>query len=152
MTVVKSYRSEGTEAAKVAAAPSAVPLYAKASANDPLPGANKTERAYALHLVSLVAERRIARWWWAPGSIRLAQSLHWQPDFLVQYPDGVLEYVDVKGAKGANYYVTEDSWVKIKTTADMYPYRVAIAWMPRGEAWKREVVGRAAVLADEEAA
>lgn len=119
---------------------------ALAADTDPYPGANKTERRYCLHLTRLQSADQIARWWWKPGSLRIAPSLHYQPDMLVQSPDGVLEIHDVKGAKGERFWVEEDAWVKLKTVARLYPYRVVVVWEKRGE-WRREVIGAASEAA-----
>lgn len=146
----KDYLPADLTVADVLSRPTApVQLTAIASEHDPTPGANKTERRYAAHLNRLVSAGEIARWWWKPGSLRIAPSLHYQPDFLVQRSDRILEVVDVKGARGERFWCEEDAWVKIKTVARLFPFRMVVTWEKRG-LWLTEIVG--GTDADHEAA
>jgi hypothetical protein len=112
-----------------------------ADGNDPLAGANKTERAYADLLDLRIRLGEVSRWWYAPGSLRLAPDLHYRPDFLIQHADRRLEIVDCKGGrKDGTYHFEEDSWVKIKTVAALYPFAVGVAWQTKGS-WKHERIG-----------
>lgn len=101
---------------------------AAALLEDRTPGGNKTERAYGAYLDQLVTLGQVARWWWQPGSFRLATvqtekgttSDFYRPDFLVQLPSGLLEIHETKGL------MRDDARTKLKVFASIYPYPVVI--------------------------
>lgn len=97
---------------------------------------NKTEAAYAAHLDRLRMGGRVAAWWFEPFALVLSHgnACRYTPDFLVQRPDGVLEIHEVKGSKkdketgAAVPIIEEDSLVKVKAAAEIYPFVVRLVW------------------------
>jgi hypothetical protein len=82
----------------------------------PADGMNKTERAFAETLEAARARGNCLRWWREPLRVRLAGKCFYTPDFVVQWTVGTLWVVEVKGP-----YAREDSIIKLKTAASMYP-------------------------------
>lgn len=110
---------------------------------------NKTEAAYAEFLRGRLDRHEIHWFRWAPFSVKLAKDLHYRPDFSYADLDGTLVIVDTKGAKkvrGVNGepdrhepFIEEDSWVKIKAAAEMFPFRFIVTWPIPGGWGVREV-------------
>ena len=103
---------------------------------------NRTERRYAAELSAQMLAGEIIQWWREPFSMRLTDTdglTTWTPDFMVLYPDGTLEMVDVKGSMGWE----SAQRAKIKVAADRYfPFRfVGMQEVAKkhGGGWKREV-------------
>lgn len=78
---------------------------------------NKTEAAYALHLLSMRAAGEIAWYRFEGMKFRLADNTFYTPDFMVMLNDGSMEAHEVKG------FWQDDARAKIKIAADMYPFR-----------------------------
>lgn len=78
---------------------------------------NKTEAAYAAHLEARRRAGEIAWIKFEGVKLRLADNTFYSPDFAVMGADGVLEMHEVKG------FMKDDAAVKLKVTADMYPFR-----------------------------
>ena len=72
---------------------------------------NSLEQQYALHLDLLQHAGEIAAWKFEPDKFRLAYRCYYTPDFKVTFPDGRVEYHEVKG------YWREDARIKIKVAA-----------------------------------
>lgn len=97
---------------------------------------NKTESAYAAHLDRMRASGDVAAWWFEPFALVLSHgnACRYTPDFLVQRPDGVLEIHEVKGSKknkdtGLHVpIIEEDSLVKVKAAAEIFPFVVRLVW------------------------
>jgi hypothetical protein len=96
---------------------------------------NKGEAAYASVLEERRAAGHVVAWWFELLSLRLADSTHYRPDFLVMLADGSLELHEVKGRKGDSFYATEDSWPKIKIAAEVSPFPIRVVWPRRGGGW-----------------
>lgn len=96
---------------------------------------NKGEQAYSEVLEQRRRDGHVVAWWFELVTIRLADSTHYRPDFLVMLPDGTLEVHEVKGRKGDTFYATEDSWPKIKIAAEVSPFPVRVVWPSRDGGW-----------------
>lgn len=85
------------------------------------PGAmNKTELSYSFHLDELEASGFIAEWWFEQVKLRVAYDACWITiDFMVQLPDGTIEFHDVKGGP-----TMEDAAIKQKVIVDKFPFRL----------------------------
>lgn len=97
---------------------------------------NKTEAAYA----SLLENRKRAgevAWYAFEGiKLRLADNTFYSPDFAVMLASGEMECHEVKGG-----FWQDDSRVKIKVAAGMYPFRfIGVMPLPKkdGGGWKQE--------------
>lgn len=64
-----------------------------------------------------------------PGSLRLANNTHYEPDFLVMYLDRSLAYIDTKAMRADGTVLKEDdSWAKFKIADEEFvPFRFIIA-------------------------
>lgn len=81
---------------------------------------NKTEAAYSDHLDALEAAGVITEWWFEQIKLRVAYDACWITlDFMVQLPDGTIEFHDVKGGP-----TMEDATVKQKVIVDKFPFRL----------------------------
>ena len=112
------------------------------------PPRNATEARYEAYLDLLKQAGAIADYRFEPFKLRLGPDwlTTYCPDFLVVYPDGLLELVDVKGAsssKGstAGAWWEEDARLRIKMAAGLFPFRfVGVHEGQAGEpAWVREI-------------
>lgn len=94
---------------------------------------NGYETKYSL---ILEAERRrgdIAAWWYESVKLKLAPATFLTMDFMVLYPDGLVELVDVKGS-----FQEDDARVKLKVAAETYPlFRFKVAALVKGT-WRVE--------------
>jgi len=99
---------------------------------------NKGEGLYADYLDTWKLSGLIVAWWFEGITLRLAEHDRYTPDFMVVDSAGQLWLYDVKGRKGETYYATEDSKVKIRSAAGMFPwFRFTIVWpAPGGGAWR----------------
>ena len=75
--------------------------------------------------------------------LKLADMTYWTPDFYILYPDGSIEFVEVKGSwKAPNQ---DKSRVKLKVAAEQYPEFRFVAITKRakksGGGWEREEIG-----------
>lgn len=77
--------------------------------------ASKWEESYARYLDALVASGEILRWHYEPVKFILAPRTTYTPDFLLVYPDNLIEFVEVKGFR------REDALVKYKVAASLHP-------------------------------
>ena len=104
---------------------------------------NKTERAYFEFLQSRLQRGEITWFKYKPFSIKMADDLHYQPDFcLLDAHTSELIVDDVKGRKrdkvvtkkanpnGDRFipWIEEDALVKIKAVATMFPFRFRVVW------------------------
>lgn len=108
---------------------------------------NKTETAFAKHL----EERRIVGeilWWkFEAIKLRLADGCFLTMDFAVVDAARQLVLYDVKGkmrktrANGTKYdaaFAQDDSKVKIKLAADMYPFVMRMVYPATGGGWNED--------------
>lgn len=76
---------------------------------------NQTEQRYASELERRRLVGMVAWWEFERVTFLLADDLRYTPDFMVQLPDGVLEFHEVKG------FWRDDARAKIKVAAEMFP-------------------------------
>ena len=123
-----------------AATPEARPTPAKKEKPEKQP--NQTEREYALILKRQYpsAEIRYERY-----KLRIAVGCWYIPDFAVEFPDGRMEFHEVKGA-----FIFSKALTKPKAAAEMFPQRFWLAQKARkkdgGEWTVTELPGRATRL------
>lgn len=89
---------------------------------------NKLEREYAARLEALKAHGEIADYRFESVKLRLADRTFYTPDFMVLKPDGAFEMHEVKG------FWEDDARVKIKTAAELFPFKFIAARKGKG-AW-----------------
>lgn len=58
---------------------------------------SKLEGRFAARLEALQATGEICRWWYEPATFRLPGGHWYTPDFVLERPDGTLEWVETKG-------------------------------------------------------
>lgn len=94
---------------------------------------NGHEEKYAFQLQSQRNLGVISWFRFEPIKLRLADKTFYSPDFMVQLPDGLLEFHEVKG------FWEDDARVKIKVAAEQYPefQFVGVTWNKR-DGWKEE--------------
>lgn len=106
---------------------------------------NKTEAAYNGHLGLLLRAGEIDGFMFEGIKLRLADNTFFTPDFLVMAKDGVLELHDTKGTtkkarasgiKEAAPWIEEDAKIKLKLTAELFPFRV-FAVYKTAEGWQK---------------
>lgn len=74
---------------------------------------NKTERAYADHLLAIVQPA----WFKYEGiTLKLGPDCRYTPDFAVMLHDGTIEFHETKGFR------RDDAMVKIRAAADAFPF------------------------------
>jgi hypothetical protein len=94
---------------------------------------NKTEARFAEYLEQLKHLKEIIAWEFEPIRFRLAKKTGYTPDFLAVYPDHICFY-EVKG------FMRDDAAVKVKTTADKYPWFAwFVVYLKKGEWVFKEV-------------
>ena len=101
---------------------------------------NKTEERYDAHLAELKHAGAVLWYRFEGIKLRLADNTFLTVDFAVMRANGVLEMVDVKGAKAV---VEDDSKAKMKIAAEMYPFVFKFAYpKPKkdGGGWLEEEV------------
>lgn len=102
---------------------------------------NRTEKAYAAYLEREKAAGNVSAYWFECLKLKIAEHACWlTPDFVVLRPDGTVELHDVKGS----FRIwQDDSKVKMKVCATVYPFRVfVVAPKNRGfSAWDFHEVG-----------
>lgn len=108
-------------------------VVAKATARDPLAGANKLEREYAAHLDLLVCAGAIRAWSYEAIKLRLADGAFYTPDFVVVAADEALEIHETKG------FMREAARVRIKVAAELHPFRFFIVRKEGGRFTKESV-------------
>lgn len=101
---------------------------------------NKTEARYAAYLQGCCQAGTVHRWWFEAVKLRVAYDDSWIViDFMIQLPDGTIEFHDVKGGP-----TEEDATQKEKVVADLFPFRIVEArW--KGNKWiLKEIRGASA--------
>ena len=86
---------------------------------------NQTESAYEQHLrMQKIAGEII--WSRFEGlTLRLAKGTHYTPDFVVMCASGQIELHEVKGSRRVFH---DDARVKVKVTAELFPFRMIAAY------------------------
>lgn len=90
------------------------------------------EEEYAAFLELLKRAHDIWDYWYKPWKFLLAKQTTYEPDFLVQRPNGFLEVHEVKG------YWREDAKLKWKITMDRYPFFTYVVIQKINGEWKEE--------------
>lgn len=93
---------------------------------------NKTETAWAQRLEIQKRSGEILGYWYEAVKLRLADRTWYTPDFLVQHPDGSLEFQEIKGG-----HIWEDALVKFKVTREQYPMFRWSMWQRTKTQWAR---------------
>ena len=96
---------------------------------------NKTEALVESHLRDLKMAGEVLWYRFEGVKLRLADNTFLTLDFAVLPKSCILELIDVKGG-----WATEDSRIKLKVAAEMYPFRFVIAKKTKG-GWDREEFG-----------
>lgn len=78
-------------------------------------GMNKTEAAYAIELDWLKREGAIAGYWFESIKFKLARKTTYTPDFCVLFPDGRIQFVEIKG------FLRDDAAIKFKLAREKFP-------------------------------
>ena len=92
---------------------------------------NRTEAAYARHLLHQQAAGLIAWYRFEGLTLRLAERCSYTPDFVVMRADGQIELHEVKGSREM---FRDDARVKTRLAAAEFPFRV-LAVYPRDRAF-----------------
>lgn len=90
---------------------------------------NKTEAAYADILEAERIAGRIHSWHYERVTFKLADDCRYTPDFQVVYPDGLVEYHEVKG------FWEDDALAKIKVAATSFPEFTFRAFHKKSGQW-----------------
>lgn len=89
---------------------------------------NGLEAKYARHLDYLLQTGKIAGYWFEAVNLRLADKCFYMPDFMVQMPDGTIEFHETKG------HWQDDALVKIKVAAEQLPFKF-VAYQHKSGMW-----------------
>lgn len=127
--------------------PSAIPAAMPVPVQDPTPVVavahtpvddydSRTEARYADYLELQRRAGEIRYWKHKPLRFILAKKTAYNIDFMVVRNDGRIEMIEVKGSWKAAHQ--EDSRVKFKTCAAMFPMFLFVAVVPDGSGWERE--------------
>ena len=96
------------------------------------PYRSKWEAAFANKLELEKHAGLIKQWWYEPFSLWLPGKVRYKPDFMIQYPDGMeqrLEIVEVKGWSRNR----RDGITRLKIAAALFPCFVwRMVWMKKG--------------------
>jgi len=83
-------------------------------------GMNETEKAYNAYLEGLRLSGDIINFWYQKMVFHLTgDRCTITPDFVVQYPDGIVEIHDTKGG-----HMWEDAHIKMKVLREQFPFPV----------------------------
>lgn len=94
---------------------------------------NRTERAYAQHLLARMIDGDIIRFDFQAMKFRLASGCWYEPDFLVMRSNGLIEIHEVKG------FMEDDAAVKLRVFAEQYwCFRVILVRLGDGNQWTFE--------------
>jgi hypothetical protein len=101
---------------------------------------NKLEAAYAAHLDQLKRTGEITEFYFEKITLVLAPRTRYTPDFLVELPDGAMEFHETKGG-----LFRDDAKVKLKVAAALFPafpFKL-VRQIPKkdGGGWQIEEVG-----------
>ena len=101
---------------------------------------NRNESAYAEHLRLLTHAGEVVWFAFEAIKLRLADNTTLTVDFVVMLRDGTIEFVDVKGyKKKANgdpgYWALEDSKIKLKIAAEMFPFVFRVVFQDKQKTW-----------------
>jgi hypothetical protein len=122
-------RADLTSSSKVA---HAAPAGESQNSSTPAkPRMNKTEARFAALLEGWLRAGDIAGYKFEAVTLRLAPHTHYRTDFVVWLKDGRTRFYEVKGG-----YVREDSWLKLKTVAVLFPQWEFVRAQWKGGGWQ----------------
>ena len=81
---------------------------------------NKLEADYHALLTQRMLAGEIAWMKYEGITLKLGQDCRYTPDFAIMLADGTMELHETKG------FMQEDALVKLKTCAEMYPFRLCL--------------------------
>ena len=90
---------------------------------------NKTEGEYAMILEAKLRNGDILDWRFEPIKFRLGDNTTYLPDFLVVMPS----WFEIHETKGG--FIREDSFIKLKIAAEMYPWFIWRCMQKTKEGW-----------------
>lgn len=93
---------------------------------------NKTETEHAWTLEMLKRAGEVLRYEFQTIRLVIGKGCTYEPDFVVQRSDRVLEMHEVKGG-----FITDDAKVKIKAAALQFPYFVFVQYQKTKRGWER---------------
>lgn len=107
---------------------------------------NRSEADYAAWLEGQRLAGFVLEWHFERIKLKLADKTWYSPDFLVMLADGVIELVDVKGTKKkpngeTGYWAEEDSKIKLRVVAELFPFKFRVAFKDKQLGWQHEEVG-----------
>lgn len=97
---------------------------------------NKTEEAYSQHLENLRIQGIILEWKYEPETLKLGKDCRYTPDFRVINKQEIIEFHEVKGTSRNKPFIEDDALVKIKTAAEIHPYKFIICWKTKDGTWQ----------------
>ena len=94
---------------------------------------NKTEARYEVEILVPGARDGSILWWAFEGiTVKLGPNLRYEPDFIVQRADGVVEIHDVKAGDKMGKPLIEDAGrVKMISAAEKFPFPVRVCWFDK---------------------
>ncbi len=127
---------------------------------------NQTEKLYAQHLEQQKRLGLILDWQFEPETLKLGKDCRYTPDFRVIKPIGQttddriisdllgfseIEFREVKGTirkknttklqlNTTKPYIEDDALVKIKTAAELHPYKFILVWMGLNGNWESKEI------------
>ena len=109
---------------------------------------NRLEAQYAAHLEARKQAGEVEWYAFEPIKLKLAPSTFYAPDFLVLLADRTIEVHEVKGRTGNSTtgykaYVMDDAAVKLKVSAQMFPFRFWMLYPRKEGGWHAEGFGNA---------
>lgn len=101
---------------------------------------NKTEAAYAAILDQRIADKEIIEYKYEAMTLKLAKQCSYTPDFWVLENNYEISFHEIKGA----FIHSPSSIVKLKTAAEIFPFRFVLAQLIKKDQWEISEVGRKA--------
>lgn len=93
---------------------------------------NNTERAYSNLLEARLKVGEILKYWFEPMNLRIGENCFYKTDFLVMTKESYLELHEIKG------FLTDDSLVKMRAVASIYPFKLRMFRLVKGQWEERE--------------
>jgi hypothetical protein len=104
---------------------------------------NANEQRYAAYLQHCKDAGGILDYQYEKITFKLAPRTTLTIDFLVVKSDLTLEFHEVKGGKKTGkFHVEEDAWVKLKMSAQQFPWlKLVVVWHHKDYGWREQEVG-----------
>ena len=95
---------------------------------------NKTEARYSYKLKAMLLSGEILWYKFEGITLKLADDTRYTPDFAVMTKENVIELHEVKGSK---YIFTDDAKVKVKVTAEQFPFVMKVFYqISKSDNWE----------------